>query len=921
MPAPTQRRSYSSRPIERRILLAVLWIVDHPRVTLLSSGILLAICLAAAMLRLSISSDQNKLFSQRDPNFKAYLNFDKQFPENEAVYVIVESVDPNSSQPVERWTSCADAIGEQIRKQSQYVKSVDLRVPVKELGAQGVLFSPPAALAERFQQIRQLARLAQLWGQGGANIGGGISIPGVLTQGVLGRTPIERFLSGARLAPMDDQTVGFIKLLTDHWNKTLDDPSLPIAIGSTVPDLSALGATTPEDLGYYFRPDAEDKSQKRHLLLVRVYPKADYSSLTSITDSVAAIRLAAHQAAANFPEFKIGVTGRPALAADEMKTTDRDSHRAEILAMVAVFIGLVAMLRSIWLALAAEICLAVGIGWTFGWATFSVGELNLLSIVFLIALIGIGMDYLVQVLMRYRAETQRHARPRAAWVRVFRHVAAPINTACLGAAGAFLVSLFTDFRGAAELGIIAGGGLILCLLTGYTVLPAMLTILPSKAGATEAPKPFRLPPRRGPIRLLFPAIWAACLLALTHFMPAKFNPNLLELQAPNVESTKLVRKLQTWVAAVLSKDLNELRRARDAVAGLQTVGSTDSLLTALDNHAWLTAHQSELPTIQWTTPPAVGPADLSAISSKASALAEALLQPQSMPTTSATRPLQTAETADALRHFAQALKAAPPEQAGQRLSQWQEVFVSELHEMLAQFSPRPFDLQQVPAELREHLVSADGTYALYIYPKNDLWDRANLSKFVKSVENAVATKVSGSLNVTGIAPNIYHTTAAVHRSFFRATIYALALIFVLVLIDLRDIRQTLLAVSVLGMGLPMLVGLMGLFNVEWNFANFFGLPILIGAGHEYGVFMIHRYRETLRDPRRVWQSWDVADRALLLCAYVTCSSFAFFWALANHKGLKSLGLVMAMGTACIYLSTVMVLRPLLKWRLERRNAQ
>src|SRR5947209_4441792 len=241
--------------------------------------------------------------------------------------------------------------------------------------------------------------------------------------------------------------------------------------------------------------------------------------------------------------------------------------------------------------------------------------------------------------------------------------------------------------------------------------------------------------------------------------------------------------------------------------------------------------------------------------------------------------------------------------------------------MLAQFSPRPFDLQQVPAELRGHLVSADGTYALYIYPKNDLWDRANLSKFVKSVENAVATKVSASLTVTGIAPNIYHTTAAVHRSFFRATIYSLALIFVLVLIDLRDIRQTLLAVSVLGMGLPMLVGLMGLFNVEWNFANFFGLPILIGAGHEYGVFMIHRYRETLRDPRRVWQSWDVADRALLLCAYVTCSSFAFFWALANHKGLKSLGLVMAMGTACIYLSTVMVLRPLLKWRLERRNAQ
>jgi len=136
------------------------------------------------------------------------------------------------------------------------------------------------------------------------------------------------------------------------------------------------------------------------------------------------------------------------------------------------------MLRSIWLAFAGEIALGVGIGWTFGWATASVGELNLLSIVFLLALIGIGMDYLVQILSRYRAEAARRRDPKIIWVAVFRQVGPPINTACLGAAGAFLVSLFTDFQGAADLGLIAGGGLVLCLLAGYTFLPAVLTIRP-----------------------------------------------------------------------------------------------------------------------------------------------------------------------------------------------------------------------------------------------------------------------------------------------------------------------------------------------------------------------------------------------------------------------------------------------------------
>jgi predicted RND superfamily exporter protein len=105
---------------------------------------------------------------------------------------------------------------------------------------------------------------------------------------------------------------------------------------------------------------------------------------------------------------------------------------------------------------------------------------------------------------------------------------------------------------------------------------------------------------------------------------------------------------------------------------------------------------------------------------------------------------------------------------------------------------------------------------------------------------------------------------------------------------------------------------------SWNFANFFALPILIGAGHEYGVFMVHRYRETMHDPRRVWRTWDVSDRALLLCGIVTSASFGFLIA-AKHHGLASLGWVMCVGTACIYLATLLVLRPILQWRIKHKG--
>jgi predicted RND superfamily exporter protein len=211
-------------------------------------------------------------------------------------------------------------------------------------------------------------------------------------------------------------------------------------------------------------------------------------------------------------------------------------------------------------------------------------------------------------------------------------------------------------------------------------------------------------------------------------------------------------------------------------------------------------------------------------------------------------------------------------------------------------------------------MAEDGTYALYFWPRDDLWQGGPLQKFVREVESRVRL-VPGAPPPTGITMDIDHSTAAIEQAFYHSTVYAFLLIVLLVWLDLRSLSQTLVAISVLALGLPMLVILMGLLGVSWNFANFFGLPILIGAGHEYGVFMIHRYREVLHNPRRSWCWWDVSDRALLLCGLVTSTSFGFFWFVGHHKGLMSLGWVMMIGTACIYLATVIVVRPLLVWRL------
>ena len=904
-------------PVNRRIVKWVLRVIERPRTTLAIAAVMLALSVFLAARFLPVSTDENKLFSAKVRFFRQYLTFIHKFPENEAAFVAVQARDPAHTPPTEQWVELARAITQSLRKLPE-VSSVDSRVPLGELGAQSLLFADWSVVHKAVKQAPALAQLGRVWS-------------GTGPLALLGGSRLERFLRLASAAPADAESVRFMSRLiasmqaAEHSAGDGARGRVPAPFGMAQ---LAGGQVTPQTLGYYYMPAADNAA--RYLLAIRVYPKFTFDSLAAVSVPLEHTRAAVRAAAAPFRrEFSVGLTGRPVLSADEMRITTHDTNRAEIVAMLVVVAGLVIMLRSLWLAVVAGVSLATAIGWTFGYAAVSVGQLNLLSTVFVIALIGIGMDYLIQIVVRYRVEARRYERQRAVWARVFRYASPPVLTACGGASGAFFVAAFTNFKGAAELGIIAGGGLLLCVLAGYTVLPAILVLRPPKLRMYDVENRYRhkdKPPRAGLWKFGGLAVWLAVLGVLLPWgMKLKFDPNLLDLQAPGLESVKLVRKLPTWYAVVLSKKLDALapvnaRLNAAAAVAHSPIGSTSSLLNAIAKQKYLAAHTAMVGAIKWTRPRPIVPGDLPGITAAAWRLYV------NWQRTSSGR--VSAKDLAGLHAAVQALSVAntthtPAEAsaAAGRLSDWQRQFVRELKQSAAMLCPPALNVQKLPPALRAHYMSADGTYALYVYPRFDLWRQHNLELFVHALAGQDdqglygAGLVPASMDLTGIAPNIYYSTKAIRHAFIGSSIAALALVIVLVFLDLRSVSQTLMTISVLGLGLPMLVCLMGLLGLNWNFANFFGLPILIGAGHEYGVFMMHRYREAVHNPRRVWRFWDVSERALLLCAFVTCSSFGFL-SLARDRGIASLGQVMALGIFCIYLAAIFVLRPLLHWRLH-----
>src|SRR5438445_1495851 len=177
-----------------------------------------------------------------------------------------------------------------------------------------------------------------------------------------------------------------------------------------------------------------------------------------------------------FPNLELGLTGLPVLETDEMAAAQNDTHLASLLAIAGVTVLFLVVYRGIAYPLLTVGTLLVGTAWAMGWLTVTVGHLNILSATFAVMLFGMG-DYAVLWVMRYEQARQRGMEVRAALLHTTRHVAVGNLTAATTTAVAFYATMLADFKGVAELGWVAGSGILLCAFACFTVLPALLMLL------------------------------------------------------------------------------------------------------------------------------------------------------------------------------------------------------------------------------------------------------------------------------------------------------------------------------------------------------------------------------------------------------------------------------------------------------------
>ena len=102
------------------------------------------------------------------------------------------------------------------------------------------------------------------------------------------------------------------------------------------------------------------------------------------------------------------------------------------------------------------------------------------------------------------------------------------------------------------------------------------------------------------------------------------------------------------------------------------------------------------------------------------------------------------------------------------------------------------------------------------------------------------------------------------------------------------------------------MGLMGLLQIPFNLANFFAIPIMIGLAVDSCIHVTHRAVDG-----GLQVGFGSTRRAVIVTALTTTIGFGMLM-FAQHRGLRSLGQLMALASLCCLASSVWLLPAMLR---------
>src|SRR5437773_6070869 len=509
--------------------------------------------------KIQFDTSRDDLVGAEKQYHKNYLRYKKEFLAQDELVAVVESED------MEKNRQFVERLGDRLVQETNVFTDVLYNNDVTMLGKKALLFFPEKDLKELLQPLRDYRPFIQQFVQA-TNLNS------------LFRLVNQQFRTAKREENAENESL--VKAL----------PAMERIISQASDSLQRPGTPPSPGLTALFNAGKEAEQQiyitfaQGRIFIVTARPRGDELN----DQAVRRLRELAAQTKAEVPGLNVGITGEPVLEFNEMAQSQHDTAVATIVSLVLVALIFIYGYSESGRPIKATICLIAGLAYTMAFATLAIGHLNILTITFLPMLIGLAIDFGVHLVTRYEEELRHGKTERQALEKAMVYTGQGIFTGCFTTAGAFLAMWFTDFKGIQEMGIISGGGLLICLVPMMTLLPVLL--LRGRQNVLDhtvpqaAEKRARLEKMWLERPLLVTGITVGlCLVSLVKAVLVPFDYNLLHMQSKDLPAVVFEQKLidsakqSVLYCAVIARSLPEALELEAKITNLTSVASVDSM--------------------------------------------------------------------------------------------------------------------------------------------------------------------------------------------------------------------------------------------------------------------------------------------------------------------------------------------------------
>jgi hopanoid biosynthesis associated RND transporter like protein HpnN len=909
--------------------------------------ILAAIALAGAAVfvlatRFSVKNNTSDLLSDNSPSKKTYNQFLDEFGTDSRFIILIKGDDPVKNR------QAADVIGPWLESLRPHVTTVLYKIDYSSVKPRLLFTADVDQLNKIATEVENDVKQKQADREGAAQASRtAVDLNSILEEANTKFTDsyLRQKSNWTEFKPFVAQFISILNKVSDQAEGKTVKPKPPNTSNNT--DFDTGDADEMLAQHEYF------SLQGGKALLIFAYPgEIEPDSLAPYSKTLGTIRQKLVDLQSQFPGVEMKVTGEPALDDEQIRSSTWDAVKAggiTLCLILTLFFFSYRMLRPskpgffsvldmifLWRPGLTFFALILGVLWSLGFALVSVGHFNILSIAVIPMVLGIGIDFGIQILGRYEEELGHGRGVIESITTAMEHTGVAIITGASVTAAAFFTLCFNDFTGLAELGVIAGCSMVFCLFANLVLLPAIFILRDRNRSREELVRQsdnsaWNFIHGWDTSMVRTPGLWIVVAIVISVISAVSlpylhFDYNLLHLQnqkAPAVQALYEVMdaskndsgdEVSTIYSSVVADNVDDARKLRTDLLALPVVARVDSPLDLIPID-----QDKKMPIIKRIVaaahalnikPPKPGAqVDIP----KAQVDIHKLLLEAQDGLTQAKKYYVFKQAKDAIKAFGdmipalsradKALHSASVPVLQKRFAPSSNGAFTNLQknmEMLrTQKADRGLTLADLPPQLKTLYVSRNNKILLQVYGKKDLWERAPDVEFTDAVLKA-APQATGTpiLNET--------LTEYLRVSYLHAAGWAFLAIVVLIFLHFQSFKYLLLTLAPLVLAVLWRTGAMVWLGLDFNPANIVTLPLIIGIDVAFGVYIIDRYRED----GKLSIFAGSTGKAIIMSSLTSLFGFSSLL-ISDYTGMFSLGELMSLGIAIGLVTAIFFLPQLL----------